>query len=375
MKKDLFIIVNEDTFLISHRLRIAEMAKEKGWNVSIVAKDTGKRSFLEEEGFNFIHMPVNPTGMNLGEELKLLFFLRKLLKNNPGAVIHLVGLKNMLWGGIAAKITGHDKIVFAVSGLGTLFGEKSSKRITGAILKILKTGIKGENKTVIFQNHEDEALFISNGICKKEQSRYMIGSGVSVNLFKSKERKDHEPIRIIFTGRMLREKGILDLIEAAEILRPEYEEKVEFILVGETRNNHYSLTKEELTELTDGRYIKWLGYRDDIPDLLAESDIMCFPSYYREGVPKALLEASAASLPIVTTDSIGCRDTVEDGVNGFLVKPHSPKEVARELSVLIKDPDLRKRMGEASLEKAERMYEVEDVAKKHLEIYESFLKN
>ena len=373
MNKKLLIVVNEDSFFLSHRLRIAELAKEKGWEVTIVAKDTGKRAFIESIGFNFIAMPVNPTGMNPIEEVKLLRFLYKLSKNNTQSVIHFVGLKNMLWGGLASKWAHNDRIVFAVSGLGVLFGEKRSQRITNVILKLLKIGFKGGKKTVIFQNHEDESLFLQNGICNKNQVVFLKGSGVPIEEFYSDFKKNSDKVSIVFAARMLKEKGVLDLIEAAKILRPNYEGKIVFFLCGETRDNSDSLTKEELQDLTDDCYIKWLGYREDIPDILAKSDIMCYPSFYREGLPKCLLEAAAAGLPIITTDSIGCRDVVEPDKNGLLVPPHSPIAIANALERLINDKNLRERMGIVSRKKAEQEFNVEEVANKHITIYERLI--
>lgn len=373
-KKDLLLIVNEDSFFLSHRQRVAELALEKGWNVTIAAKDTGKRPVIELQGFNFIPLPINPTGMNFSEEIKLLYFLVKLFRQNPNAVIHLVGLKNMLWGGLASKIVGKQSVLFAVSGLGTLFGEKKSDFISNTILNLLKFGIKGKNRALIFQNKEDEALFRSKGICKDVDTHYIKGSGVSLKEFSvPKVENNSDKLRVIFTGRMLKEKGIEDLISAAELLRNKYEEKVEFLLCGDITENKDSFTKEELEKLCDGNYVKWVGFREDIPFLLMQSDVMCFPSYYREGVPKSLLEASAASLPIITTDSVGCRDTVENNKNGFLVPIHSPESLAVSLERLIENRELRLKMGSYSRKKAEREYDVEEVARRHLSIYESLL--
>lgn len=374
MNKSLIIIVNEDSFFLSHRLRIAELAKEKGWNVSIAGKDTGRKNIIEEKGFKFISMPINPIGMNLKEEMKLLRFLLRLFKNNQESVIHLVGLKNMLWGGIASKLVKKDRIVFAVSGLGTLFGEKKSNFITKNILKLLKVGVRGNKRAIVFQNHEDEALFKENRVSEGIPVFYLKGSGISLFKYsRNPYKKEGEPLKIIFTGRMLKEKGVEDLIRAAELLRSKYEGRIEFLLCGGVTNNKDSFTIKELQELSDGRYIKWLGFREDIPQLLADADIMCYPSYYREGVPKSLLEASAASLPIVTTDSVGCRDTVEDQINGFIVPAHSYQKFAEALEKLIEDEDLRIRMGTNSRKKAEKEYDVEKVANTHLEIYEMLI--
>ena len=125
-----------------------------------------------------------------------------------------------------------------------------------------------------------------------------------------------------------------------------------------------------MEKLCDGKYIKWLGYRDDVKQLLVQSHIMAFPSYYREGVPKSLIEACAIGRPIVTTNSIGCKDTVDDGVNGYLIPIKDSIALADRIKQLIDNKELRETMGKASRQKAEREFSVDDVIQKHLKIYE-----
>lgn len=369
MKKKLLLIINEDRFFLSHRTHIALLAKEKGWDVTLVTKDTGRKKEIEDMGFKYLELPINPTGMNPKDEYKLLKFFIQLFKENPEAIIHLVGLKNMMWGGLAAKMIKTKGVLFAVSGLGTLFGEDKSEILSRAIQQVLKIGMNRKNAAVIFQNHDDEKLFMQNGIVKKCFRFFIKGSGVDLAKYVPDHANENEKLKIIFTARMLREKGVEDLVAAAEILRPEYEDRVEFLLCGDLSTNPTAMTREDLESLSDGSYIKWLGYREDIPELLAKSDIMCFPSFYREGVPKSLIEASACGLPIVTTDSVGCRDTVINKKNGFLVHAHSPGEIAKALRILINNPEKRRKMGIKSREIAEQEYDVNAVAKKHLEIY------
>lgn len=372
------MVINEDRFFLSHRTRIAEMARENGWDVTLVTKDTGLRKEIEKMGFKYIELPINPTGMNPKDELKQFKFLKKLFKEHPDSIIHLVGLKNMMWGGLAARMSKNKGVLFAVSGLGTLFGEGNNKLLSKAIQGMLGIGMHRKNGAVIFQNNDDKKLFLENDILGNDCEVFFIkGSGVNLEKYKvgNHRGKNKEPLKVIFTARMLKEKGVEDLIAAAEILRPKYEGKVVFLLCGDLSSNPKALRKEDLDRMTDGKYIKWLGYCDDIPERLSEADIMCFPSYYREGVPKSLLEASAAGLPIVTTDSVGCRDTVEEGKNGFIVPTHSPKDLARALDLLFQSKDLRLKMGKYSREKAEKEYDVEEVAKRHLEIYEYLLRN
>jgi glycosyltransferase involved in cell wall biosynthesis len=182
-----------------------------------------------------------------------------------------------------------------------------------------------------------------------------------------------EKLHVIFTARMVKEKGMTTLIEAAELLREEYESKVEFWLCGGLSDNPKAIKEEELRALCDEKYIKWLGHRTDVRELLMKSHIVAFPSYYREGLPKSLIEASAVGRPIVTTDSVGCRDVVEDGVNGYLIPIKDPQTLADRLKCLFEDKALRISMGLKSREFAERDFSVDRVVATHLEIYSKVL--
>lgn len=367
--KKLLMVINEDRFFLSHRTQIAEKALSEGWDITLVAKNTGRRNEIEKMGLKFIELPVNPTGMNPKEEIRTFKFLYKLFQKNPDAIIHLVGLKNMMWGGLASRFTKTRGVLYAISGLGTLFGEHSNPKVSYIIRKFLKFGMNKKNVAVIFQNHEDERLFIDSGIVKHQKVYFIKGSGVNLREYKYTPIPTSIPLKIIFTARMLKEKGVEDLIKSAELLRPEYENRIEFLLCGGVSSNPSALTREDMERLTDNKYIKWLGHREDINELLRQSTIMCFPSYYREGLPKSLIEASAVGRPIVTTDSVGCRDTVINGGNGFIVPPHHPEAVATALKELIDNPDLCRTMGLQSRKIAEKEYDVNKVAATHLEIY------
>lgn len=362
-------MVNEDAFFLSHRKEIGIAANRDGWKVAVVGKNTGKSDEIKKLGIEFIEMPVNPTGKKLHQEIKTLKFLLRLYGRERDAIVHHVGLKNMVWGGVAARVKGVAGVVNAVSGLGILFSDYNPSKLRKLLIPVLKWGMKRGNVTVIFQNHEDESLFQALGITSKVTTHYIKGSGVDLDQYEGKARSKGDRLRVIFSGRMVKDKGVLDFIKAAELLREKYEGKVEFVMCGALSSNPYAVKKEELERLCDGDYIRWIGFREDMPQQFEDADIMCFPSYYREGVPKAVIDASAAGLPIVTCDSIGCRDTVANGVNGFLVKPQSPEEVAAKLDILLGDADLRARMGAASRKMAEKDYDVKQVVRKHLDIY------
>ena len=410
MKREkLFIVVNVDWFFLSHRLPVALAAQKAGWDVTIVTADTGQLKDIEAAGLRTIDLPMSRSGMNIFEELKTLNFLRKLYAKEKPDVIHHVGMKTILWGTLAAKFAGAKAVVNAVSGLGGFFAEENKSLLAKVMPKILAFSHSGMKLLVIFQNHEDEAMYMKRGIIKGEQARFIKGSGVDLNEF----RYTPEPVingngnvndnlvsnsegsrvqefkssgvqefkssgvqgdkssklRVILTARMIVEKGVFLLTEAAEKLRKDYEDKVEFWLVGGIDDHPGAITREQLDKACDGKYIKWLGYRKDVKELLQKSQIVAFPSYYMEGLPKSLIEATAIGRPIITTNSIGCKDVVDDGINGFLIPVKDVDALVEKLRVLIDDKELRRKMGKAAREKAEREFSLDKVIEKHLSIY------
>lgn len=369
----LFIVVNEDRFFLSHRLPVAKAAKEKGYEVTIIAKDTGSLQEIKNLGFDVMDMPINPTGMNPLEEGKTFNFLFHLYNKENPDIVHHVGLKNILWGSMAAKMAKVKGVVNAFSGLGGLFnGDKISTTAAG-ILKLLRFSNSKKRVKAIFQNQDDYNIILKHKAIQPQQAFFTNGSGIDLNDYSYSPPKKDDKVQVIFTGRMVQEKGVYDLIEAANILKHEYKDKTRFTLCGRLTPNKTGVNEDYLKMNCDGEYINWLGERNDIKSLLIKSHIMVFPSYYREGIPKSLIEASAIGRPIITCDSVGCREVVKDGMNGFLITPKSPKELAEALKILIDNPHLREKMGKLAREKAEKDFSIEKVVETHLEIYNSFV--
>lgn len=368
--KKLLMIVNEDRFFLSHRKEIAIAALQAGWDVTIVCKDTGRLREVEDLGLKVIELPINPTGMNLRQELRTFWFLYNLYTKNKDAVVHHVGLKDILWGGLAAKLAGVRGVVNAVSGLGAVFSGGKMGMTAKGILAVMRFANRRKRLKVIFQNQEDKNLFLQHRVITEDQIEFIKGSGVDLNEFKYVPEPENETLKVVFTARMVKEKGVIELIEAAERLRKEYEGRVEFWLCGRLAVNADAISKEELESRCSEGYIKWLGFQKDIKTILEQCHIMAFPSYYREGVPKSLIDVCAVGRPIVTTNSIGCKDVVDDGVNGFLVPIKDSEALADKLRILIEDKDLRIKMGKASRHKAEQEFAIEKVVQKHLAIYD-----
>lgn len=374
-QKTLLIIVNEDQYFVSHRMKVGEGAVVDGWRVIVAAAPkSGCEDEIRRHGMEFFPLPIDGDGISIRTQAGTLIALIRLMKKYPGAVIHLVGMKMLAVGNLASRIAGTTRgTVNAVCGLGNMFRDPS-RFMPRLLLKVLKFLWRRKNVVTIVQNHDDEALLKKAGVIRDAEIEYIKGSGVDLDLYHSGRRPVTTPegrIRVIFTGRLLRSKGVADLIEAAEILRPKWEGKAEFMICGGISTNADSMTEEEMTRASDGAYIIWKGNSGDIPRLLSESRIMAFPGYYREGVPLSLIEASAAGLPIVTCDSVGCRDTI-DG-NGFTVEPRNPDLIAEAIDRLLENPAECEKMGIQSRRIAERDYDIRKVVERHLDIYNRFI--
>ena len=370
----LFIVVNVDWFFLSHRKDVALAAQKAGWDVTIVTADTGKLKDIEAIGLKTINLLMSRSGMNVKEELGTMWFLYNLYKREKPDIVHHVGMKTILWGTLAAKFAKVNGVVNAVSGLGGFFAEDNKSMLAKVMPKVLKFSHNRKNLLVIFQNQEDRAMYVKKGIIDDSQARFIKGSGVNLQEFCYTPEPTEGKVKVILTARMIVEKGVFLLTEAAEKLRKEYEDKAEFLLVGGIDDHPGAITKEQLDAACDGTYIKWLGYRTDVKELLQQSHIVAFPSYYMEGLPKSLIEATAIGRPIITTQSIGCKDTVDDGVNGYLIAPKEVDPLVEKLRILIDDASLRQKMGKAARAYAEKYFDIKVVIERHLSIYNELVK-
>jgi glycosyltransferase involved in cell wall biosynthesis len=374
MPKKLFIVVNIDWTFLNYRKEIALSAKRQGFDVTIVTKNTGAKAEIERLGLKMIGLPMSRSSFSPFDGLKTVLFLFFLYMKHRPDIVHQVGLKIILFGSIAAKLACVKSLVNAVNGLGILFSEDNSSRMLRYLFRVLRFAHRQKRVAVIFQNRDDLALFVNNKIICENQACLTKGSGVDLTFFTHVPAPSNSAkINILFAARMIREKGVFELIEAANLLKNKYLGRITFLLCGGIDDNPHAIPKETLEKYSDNEYLQWLGYQDNMKNILEQSHIVAFPSYYREGIPKSLIEACAVGRPIVTTDSTGCRDTVVEGYNGFLIPPKDAKKLAEKLEILIKNPLLRIQMGHNARALAEKEFSVEKVIEKHLEIYSHLL--
>ena len=370
----LFLVVNVDKFFLSHRKEIALAAVQAGDAVTVVTHFTGRQDEISALGLRVLDLPENPTGMKLRDELRTFLYLLRLYRRETPDIIHHVGIKPMLWGTLASRLCCRRNVVNAVSGTGFLFSPGKRNSFVSRSVRWLLRKVNCTSYRYIFQNNDDRSEFENAKMSSPEQAVMIKGSGVDLTKFAyvPEERRDNSLLKIVFTGRMIEAKGVLVLKEAAEKLREVYKNKIQFLLCGDLDANPTALKKEQLESLCDGQYIKWLGFQKDVYSILCQCHIMAFPSFYMEGLPKSVIDAEATGLPVITTDWVGCRDTVEDGYNGFVIPPKNSDILAEKIKLLIDDSELRKQMGKNARAYAEKYFSIENVIQKHLEIYKSF---
>lgn len=368
--KTLLMVANVDWFFISHRLCIAQKASKLGWKVFVAAEDTGRGSEIEVDGITFIDFKFSRSGTNPVNELKTLLAFRTLYKQIIPDVVHHITLKPVIYGSVIAKILNVNGVVNAISGLGYNFTGDRKSLVQKTMLKLMKYGFERKNLSIIFQNDEDQAELKKLGVISQENFIVRIkGSGVNLETFEFSDLPSFEKIKILLPIRMLWDKGVRELKEASDILKEKFNDKVQFILAGlADEDNKAGVPATYLNDWQDRDYVVWVGYQKNMVEVYKNSHIVVLPSY-REGMPKTLIEACAIGRAIVTTDAIGCKECVDEGINGFKVPVYSIDKLADALEYLIVNEGLIREMGRNSRLKAEKEFDVNSVIAKHLEIY------
>jgi glycosyltransferase involved in cell wall biosynthesis len=373
-KRRILFVTNVDWFFISHRLVIAIEAEKRGFEVIVAAEDTGRSQEIRDKGIRFINLSISRSGTNPFKELKTLINLFIIYKSINPDVVHHITLKPVIYGSIISKLLRISGVVNAISGLGYNFTNGRQSFVQKAMLHIMRLGFCRKNLVVIFQNENDQEELTDLGIINSRNEIVRIkGSGVDLENFCESPFPAFNKIKILLPSRMLWDKGVKELREASNNLKNKYGNKIEFILSGlADEDNKAGVPTSYLKDWDDGEYVKWIGYQKNMFKIYQNSHIVVLPSY-REGMPKSLLEACAVGRAIVTTNTIGCKETVDEGINGFRVPVASSSDLAIALEKLINDHDLIKLMGHNSRVKAEKEFDVKNVVEKHIEIYNSLL--
>lgn len=373
MKTKILFVTNVDWFFISHRLVIAEEAYRLGYDVFLAAEDTGRSKEIIDKGIKFINLPFSRSGTNPVQEIKTLLKFYKIYNDIKPDIVHHITLKPVIYGSITARFLKIKGVVNAVSGLGYNFTGDRMSLVSKIMLQMMRYGFNRNNISIIFQNKDDYNELKSLKVISNRNILFWIkGSGVDLNIFKTNTFPGFDKIKILLPIRMLWDKGVQELYEASNLLKNKYKHQIQIILAGlADEDNKAGVSAQFLNSWDDGEFVKWIGYQKDMFNVYNDCHIVILPSY-REGMPKTLIEACAMGRAIITTDAIGCRECVDEGINGLKVPVKDYKSLAIAIERLVNNPDEIIQMGKASREKAESEFDINFVIKKHLEIYNQY---
>jgi glycosyltransferase involved in cell wall biosynthesis len=339
---------------------------------------------FQQAGFTYDTYPlareVNPIA-----DMRALAALVCLFRRRRPDLVHAFDTKPCVFARLAARLAGVPVVVGTLPGLGSLYVDDGIiTRTIRTVYEKLQWLACNLSDITIFQNHEDAQQFVARGLVPASRITVILGSGVRTDLFDPEkvslsEREGargeldipSEALLVTMVSRLIRSKGILEFVEAARMVK-QHHDNVHFLLVGpDDRDSVDRLGPDELEGLSQS--VTWLGERRDVPVILALTDIFVLPSFYREGIPRVLLEAASMGLPIVTTDSPGCSEVVEHEVNGFLVPPRDAAALAQAILRLVEEPEMRQRFGQESRQRAVARFDLLRIAGQFRSIYQELL--
>lgn len=368
----LLIVVNCPSFFCTHRLPVARGAQAAGYDVHVATNDGPAVASIVAAGFVHHTLPITRSGRNPFIELfSFLSILWLIIRTKP-KLVHLVTIKPVLYGGIAARLARVPSVVAAVSGLGFVFvsGGLRKKLARWLVLRMYKFALGKRNLRVIFQNPSDCEALVRAGAVDTRKVVMIRGSGVDLSAYRPFSEPEGCPL-VVMAARLLWDKGVREFVEAARLLR-ERGVLARFALVGISDiGNPASVGVEQLTLWEAEGMVELWGFRSDIANVFAMAHLVTLPSFYGEGLPKVLIEAAACGRAIVTTDMPGCRDAIDPNVSGLLVPPRDSGALANAIQCLLENPSLRASMGRAGRELAEREFSIENVVATHLAVYQS----
>lgn len=371
MKKKIMIVSSYTPSLIIFRLEMIKKFQDLGYMVIAVGNETvdiWKEKFQKSQ-MKYRQLDVSRTGMNPFSDLKTLIQLTKIFKKENPYKVFLYNPKTVIYGCLAAKFNKIKEVYALIAGLGSIIRDEPSTLKRKIVRKIMmseyRIALKSARK-VLFQNKDDMQTFIDLGLVKDSKCCIVNGSGVDLKEFPEVKLPDQPAFLMV--GRLLRDKGIIEYLKACRIMKEKYP-SCRCMLVGPFDTNPSAISEQDLeTYIKDG-VIEYFGYQQDVRPFLKQCSVYVLPSYH-EGTPRSVLEAMSMGRAVITTDAPGCRETVIDGENGYLIPVKNEKELAEKMERLFKDRELVEKMGKESRRIAEEKYDVHKVNQSIVEIME-----
>lgn len=364
-KKHKVVICNSTTwYTYNFRLPLIFSLMKEGYEVVVVAPFDDYTTKLRELGCETIKIDLKSWGQDIYEEaMAILQYYNIFASLRPLVILNFTPKPN-IYGAFAARFLGYP-CISNVAGLGKAY---AAGGLLNYFVRLLYRFSQGSVHCIFFQNRDDLKLFVDAKIATPRQAKLLPGSGIELDKFSPRPAQAHEGVWFLLIARLIWEKGIGEYVEAARLVKALHP-SARFQLIGYIdQDNPSAIPETEVTGWVNEGVIEWLRRQADVRPFIAEADCVVLPSYYREGTPRTLLEAASMAKPIIAADSIGCREPVDDGVNGFLCKPRDFRDLSEKMLRIIEMGSLeRNRMGQAGRKKMEDEYDSSIVVAKYLE--------
>lgn len=373
MKAILF--ANTDWYLHNFRAPLAHSLRQRGWEVVFVSPPGPYTAQLQTNGCRWRELPMQRRSLNPLREWALVRRLAALYREEQPDLVHHFTIKSVVYGSLAARQARVPAVVNAVTGLGHVFSNTGlrSRLLRPLVKTLLRYALSGAQSRLIVQNPDDYAAFAAPGLVPPARLRLIKSSGVNTTRFQPSARTGRERLRVLLATRLLWDKGIGEYVHAARECRRQGL-TADFLLAGAPDpGNPGSVTAAQVAAWQAEGVLTALGHVDDMAQLLTTVDLMVLPSYYGEGVPRSLIEAAAAGLPIITTDQPGCREAVTHAVNGLQVPPRDAAAFTRAVIDLLSDSARRQAFAAASRAKALAEFDEQHVLRDTYTVYQELL--
>jgi glycosyltransferase involved in cell wall biosynthesis len=359
----LLFVVNEDWFFVSHRLALAAAARDAGFEVAVATRLVKHRVSIEASGLRAIPFLMNRRGLNPLTLLREAMELAAIFRRERPDIVHLVALRPVIVGGIAARLAGIRRVVSAITGMGFLFYDGGRLPWVRSLMQKFLPRLLTRGITIV-QNQDDARQLESFGLAN-ERLRLIRGAGVDVDGFVPMETANSVPV-VMMASRLLWDKGVGEFVEAARVL---HGRNARFVLVGAIDgDNPAAISESDIRQWVEQGTVEWWGHSENMAVTLKQADIFCLPSF-GEGLPKVVLEAMACGKACVTTDIQGCREAVRDGDNGILVPVRNAAALANAIERLLDNSDLRACMATRGRERAVNEFSQRQVIAATLAVY------
>lgn len=353
------LVASEAASVLRFRTELIEALVDRGHAVDVIVPlGEAPNNNPLPSNVTWHEVPLSRTGMDPWQDLRFLLALIGMFRKARPCYVLAYTMKPVLWAGLASRIAGSISFYPFLTGLGYMFsshGGLKVRLIRPLLSSLLKYALR-EAQNVFFLNPDDRALWTTMDLVRTSAATLIDGEGVNLNKFNPVPVPTNGPIRFLFIGRILRDKGVVEFIEAARIVKSRHRE-VEFHLVGWFDTNPMAISRREVDAWVREGVIKFHGFLDDVRPIVAQCSVFVLPSY-REGLPRSVLEAMSTGRPIIVSDAPGCRETVRNGENGFVVPTRSVSDLAAAMEKFVGDRTLIDEMGRRSRELAETRYDV-----------------